>query len=147
MGMLTDFFVASDEDAGAYESRLLADDESSEDDLRSLERVEHKGLTGIELGALWALLADKKFSYPEFGLQVGPMTEESEGILEAFPSDFTRRLAQLPQGSIPGLSTGWADVDGVPHEADELVPILQDLKRLAQAAQSTGRSLYMWYSI
>ncbi|SEU14257.1 hypothetical protein SAMN05443580_1181, partial [Variovorax sp. OV084] len=51
MGMLTDFFVASDEDAGAYENRLLADDESSEDDLRSLERVEHKGLTGIELGA------------------------------------------------------------------------------------------------
>jgi hypothetical protein len=71
------------------------------------------------------------------------MTEESKGILEAFPSDFTRRLTLLPQGSIPGLSAGWADVDGVPHEADELVPILQDLKRLAQAAQSTGRSLYM----
>ncbi len=78
---------------------------------------------------------------------MGPMNEDSEGILEEFPADFTRRLSELADSNIQDVACAWCKTDGVRHSPDELEPILRDLRRLAVVATSTGYGVYMWYSV
>jgi hypothetical protein len=149
MGVLTDFFVASASDAARYDEIVNNGqwgDEEEDPSLPKLERAEHKGFTGIELSALWALI-DSEQPSAKHQLIMGPMHEESEAIVEQLPSAFVRRLAQLTDAQLSALSSSWAGVEGNQHEPGQLMDVLADLRRLAQSALGAGKNLYIWYAM
>jgi hypothetical protein len=148
MGMLTDFFVASADDAARYDE-IVNNGEWEEEEssaLPLLERVEHRGFTGIELSALWALIEGMECSSKHM-LSTGPVSEESEAIVERFPQPFVELLEALSDSQINELSSSWAGAEGIQHDAEELVDILSDLRRLARKATSSGKNLYIWYAL
>lgn len=80
MSMIADFIVATPEDALAYARRfdhLLGDSDEDEDDvaaeaaedprerLESIERLEMNGLTGLDIGLLWADLLGVPWDVPQ----------------------------------------------------------------------------------
>ena len=151
MGLLTDFFVATLEEAARYDEILNREDleegEEGEEveDAPALLRVEHKGLTGIELSGLWALLTDEELSMDRHALIIGPMTEESEAILEQFPPPFVTKIVAMQEDDLPSIARLWARTEGIRHSVEELVPILVDLQTLATSAVRSNKNLYVWY--
>lgn len=159
MGLLTDFFVADRHDGPTYERRMRQEDEFEancdgidgqsieyDDPMAVFTVTSHKGLTGVELSQLHALLAAETFSARAHSFAV-VSTEEDEGLIEIFPENFVSRLARLPEQELDTLARRWAaEIEsGPPRSATDLLAILRDLKALGSQALSSGKGLFMWY--
>jgi predicted metalloprotease len=71
--------------------------------------------------------------------------EEGSAWLERFPDELVRLLAMLEApDSIAAL---WVQHEEIGHDVNDLVGVLNDLKRLAQLAQTSQKSLYLWGSL
>lgn len=158
MGLLTDFFVADHADGPTYERRMRQEDELDanwdgvedpsveyDDPMAIFTVASHKGLTGLELSQLHALLAAETFSVHTHSFPV-VSTEEDEGLIEMFPQSFVSRLAHLPEQELDALAGHWAaEIEsGMPWRATDLLPILRDLKALSSQSLSSGKGLFIW---
>jgi hypothetical protein len=143
MGMLTDFFIASDRDARRYEKNLM--NESVELDT-VYPRASHKGLTGVELSALWATLQQEPLEFPKHMLKVVSSAKD-DGLTEAFPSEFVSHLGQMPDQDFGTIAAHWAELAEIRRPVEELVLVLADLKALAAEATQRSKGLFIWYSV
>lgn len=144
MGILSDIFVATAEDAASYESIMVAEEEHPSD---KYEVVHLKGLTTLEFGTLWAILLEQEWDAERHMLANLTHGDEGESWLDQFPSDFVGLLASLDDQRSRSAAAAWAETEEMGCEASDVAPILTDLKRLAKRAQSTGRGLYLWGSL
>ena len=137
MGLLSDFFIADASPIPRYDGGEGFDD---------ADKCQFKGLTPLQGGQLLALLRGKKYKadmVSEFKL-VTP--EDAEDWTMSVPPDFVSALAKLKPNEIPGLAAKFAKAtaEELGWSADDFVPIISDLSRLARRALETGKTMYLW---
>jgi hypothetical protein len=140
MGLLTDIFVATPEDALKYES--LAPGELPPG---RFEVVNFKGLTDLEFGTLWAILAGEAFDMDRHALEA--LTPGGETWLFGFPSAFVERLAGLGAADTTSAAAAWAATEELQWDPSETEEVLVELVRLARRSKSTSKGLYFWGSL
>jgi hypothetical protein len=143
MGILADIFVATPEVAASYDAMTLTPK------FRKMpDRVEYGGLTGVELGKLWAILADKTWSVKTHMLETVTTYNGGEQWLLRFPTPFVELLAALPKNRVKQIATAWAETDELAGWGlSPVQKVLNDLVRLSKSASSSGRGLFLWGSL
>jgi hypothetical protein len=144
MGLLTDFIVASPNDALNYASFISAGEVVPRE---RFERCEYKNYTDLALGQLWAILSNEQQDAKRHALEAVRIGEQGETWLFRFPDAFVGLIADLEQAAIKTTAQTWSESEEVPGGVDDNEPTLTDLIRLAKYAQSSGRSLYLWGSL
>jgi hypothetical protein len=141
MGMLADLFVASMEDALQYEGSPY--DETGT--IEKYQRVEYKGLTGLEFGVLWAMLLGEEWDARRHMLTDVKFGEEGESWLHGFPSELVQLLGNLDDARLDAVASRWIGTEEManwrPQEAKQL---LVDVRRLSRESLSSGNGLFLW---
>jgi hypothetical protein len=140
---LADFIVAAPEDALEY-GRLIREGRPISPD--RFQRAEYKDFTQLALGMLWAILRHEKWDVKRHRLEDVWHADNGEGWLFRFPDELTELIGALDEAAINADAHAWVGRE-VPGDADELKPVLRDLKELAIQARQRGRGLYLWGSL
>jgi hypothetical protein len=143
VGLLADFIVSTPEDALQYESLFRSGEAIPPD---RFQRAEYKNFTTLSLEILWAILRHKQWDAKRHLLEHVYHTGEGESWLDRFPDDLVHRLSALNEADLNQAADAWQCRE-VPGNADELLPVLCDLKQLAIQAEMHGRNLYLWGSL
>ncbi|MDR2187814.1 MAG: hypothetical protein LBE62_07135 [Azonexus sp.] len=140
MGLLADFFVATPEQAIQYANR-----DPYEEEIRALlNPCEYKGITGLELGMLWAILEDIEWDYDKHMPRDTVLGNEGEWWLERFPDKLTLLLAQATPERLATASVAWANTEELSCDPEDIQPMLADLQQLAKQAISRDIPVYLW---
>ncbi len=138
MSVLSDFFVANPEDAPQYENLVLTKDTL----LGNFECVSANGLTGLEIGLLWAALEGQAWNVDRHELEA-----VDNASLERFPDILVLALRTLPDERVPEIVQRWGEAEELASSGDVLQFVLLSLRRLAILALNEKRSLYLWNSL
>jgi len=145
MGMLADFFVATHDEALRYANRHLVDGDEAEAIHTLLSPCEWKGIAGLQVGILWALLEQVPWDVKKHRTQMERFDDdEREDWLEKFPDVLTALLANASTDLLSTAGAAWAKTEEMEWEPHEVSPVLADLQRLARRAQTEGKSIYLW---
>ena len=142
MSLLSDFYVASPEQAAGYDT---------DHNIAGTERAEFKGLTYEECANLWAILqnSDPTPAHSD-AFESVLVVDGGVRLINRFPPDFVTRLASVDAASSAAAAAKWIQTGELAYlscEASDVLPIIQALSRLARAAQQSGRSLYLWMCV
>lgn len=143
MGILSDFFVATPEEALRYANRIEEPDEGDEIE-ELLDPVQYKRFTDIEISTLWAILEGSEWDADRHNLEYVEIGEDSDAWLNRFPHELTVLLSRLDEESLGPVLARWADTEELACDADELHPVMEDLRRLASEAVANRKSVYLW---
>jgi len=142
MGILSDLFVSTHEDASLYQERYLARALKSS----AYQRVEYKGITDLELGTLWAVVQGDEWDINVHRLNQVAFGAGGETWLFRFPDAFVRSLQSLDEARISRASELWASTEELKCAPTYLMPVVSDLNRLSKLA--TGdKGLFLWGSL
>jgi hypothetical protein len=143
MGLLTDFIVATREDALQYTAFFESGNPLPPD---RFQIAAHKNFTDLSLGILWAALCNEEWRVERHELEhLGEPTEGGPWLFH-FPVEFTRLLSSVDSAALDRIAGAWVGED-VPGNADELKPVLHDLRNLAGQARLNGKDLCLWVSL
>jgi hypothetical protein len=140
MGLLTDIFVATSEDALKYESLAAGELPPGR-----FEVVNFKGLTNLEFGTLWAILSGESFDLDRHALDA--LTPAGESWLFGFPSALVELLAGLGASDTTSAAAAWAATEELQWDPSETEEVLVELMRLARRSRSASKGLYFWGSL
>jgi hypothetical protein len=143
MGILTDLFVATPEDALLYESPLVKGPPPA----TRIDVVELKHMTDIEFSMLWALLAGEEWDVEAHALETVACGADDETWLFRFQAPLVSRLAALTPLQVARAAESWWGTGQLDAAPEEIEPLVTDLTRLAGAAGMTGKGLYLWGSL
>ena len=144
MGLLADFFAATPKDASQYGSFVQNGTPIPTD---RFQIASYTNFTPDALGMLWAVLRHEKWNVRRHQLEHVSHTEGGGTTwLFRFPEELVHRLAALSDADLHRVANKWVNPE-VPGNADELLPVLRDLKRLAIQAETHGTNLYLWGSL
>jgi hypothetical protein len=144
VGIAADFFVAPPTYALEC-TRLIQGGGAVLSD--GFERAQYKNFTPIALGMLWAVLRNEKWDASRHALEHVCHAENGESWLLRFPDELRDLISLLDEREINRVADAWAHPREVPSNAEELKPVLRDLKRLAAQARKNGGALYLWGSL
>jgi hypothetical protein len=144
MGLISDFVVASAEDAVRY--ALVGRGEEPAPPGRFL-RAGYKNFAPLALEMLWAILRHEKWDVGHHHLEHVFHTKDGANYLGRFPDELVDLIAALDEAAMKQVADAWAVPQEVPGNAADLSPVLRDLKRLATQAQQSRRGLYLWVSL
>lgn len=137
MGILADFVVLPAADAPRYRHGLNVPRENV---------GIWKGITNLELSTLWAILRSEPWADAAIDafVDVSEADSDDEWCFR-FPRDFVERLAALRGAPFESALKAWCATDeiGTDH-VEGMRELFADLVRLAQKANDTGRSLFLW---
>jgi hypothetical protein len=152
VGMFTDYFVATPEQAAA-----LGDDGPADADLPTLEL---KWVEPAVLGSkLWAIVEDAPvrpgdtlpFDLDRFNAsgKLIALSEDATSGLQQIADGFVRALAGLSDERIPAVSARWATAEEwiAPWEPGELDGTVEGLRDLARQVRLPDQHMYMWWSL
>lgn len=140
MGILADIFVATEDEALAYESAI------GTEDIEQYERAEFKGLTDLEFGILWAILEKEEWSAEKHLLEEIDFNDES--MLVQFSDELIALINAIDEQNIEVILDEWLEVEELSDwQREDLRLVLNDLIRLSKSTVSTKRGLYMWSSL
>jgi hypothetical protein len=137
MGVLSDFYISTPERALAYDDESL---DWPEDD-----RAQFKGLTPLECSTLWCILQGIPWDVQlmdEFECLLEP--GDGERFIHRLPTNFIYILASLDASKIAAASEQWAATEEIACAPDEIRSVIEELARLAKAAEGSNRSVYVW---
>src|SRR5262245_37662175 len=97
MGILADIFIATPEAANDYEASLSRERASH---IAKYQPVEYKGLTTLEFGTLWGLIAGEKWDVEKHLLEDISYGEGNESWLCRFPPALVALLAGIGKAMI-----------------------------------------------
>jgi len=144
MGILTDLFVATTEDARAYDPARSNRTEL----LAKYQPAEYKHLTYLEFSTLWAILAEEPWDFDKHHHECLHLPAEGETWLFRFPEAFVLLLAGLTDSKLEAVVTAWAQTEELASwSTTDLKPMVVDLRRLAQQASQTSKGLFLWGSL
>lgn len=140
MGILADIFVATEDEAFAYESAI------GTEDIEKYERAEFKGLTDLEFGILWAILEKEEWNAEKHMLEEIDFNDEA--MLVQFSEDLIALINAIDEQGFDIILDEWLEVEELSGCAREDIRlVLNDLIRLANSAASSKRGLYLWVSL
>jgi len=147
MGLLSDFFVASEEEATRYADRMNEDDQGKAT-ASHVRPAQYKGLTDLEVGTLWAILEGKEWDADLHELENDEGgDDEGDAWLFRFPDRLVQLLAHAEHSALESALHQWAETEELQVDADELRPVVLDLQRLAKQAIAEQKSVYLWGSL
>jgi hypothetical protein len=137
MGLLSDFFIASDHEATEYHG----DEIPSEAD-----RYQFKRITPLEAAAFLAAIRGVDDRIPLLDEFVLLTPEDAEEWTVTIPEDMTAGLAALQPQGIAELARELAHrtEEELGWTAEEFEPVVSALADLARRAQASGRRMYLW---
>lgn len=143
LGMLAEFFVADPTEAMRYVNRMDELDEGEEIECL-VKSVQFNGVTGLEIGTLWAILESTQWDVKKHMPIDVDIDEEGESWLCRFPDELTRLLASSDEGGLASASEQWAKTEELNCDPADLLPLLEDLQSLSQQAVAKGQSIYLY---
>jgi len=143
MGIVADVFVSSPEDANNYSALSTSGKELPSD---RFQRVRHEDFTPLEYGSLWAILEGRSWDVGEHQLEHVGTIEDGENWLERFPQKLVELLAAMSDQKLSETAKAWGQTEELDYDEQRLVPILHDLRKLAQAAIEKRQSMHLWGS-
>lgn len=144
MGILSDIFVSTAEDALSYEAQLRGDVEPAP---MRYEVAQYRRLTGLQFGTLWAILEQEQWNVDKHMLRHITHSEAGETWLEEFPTPLVSLLAGLNEQSIVSTAARWGATEELGWPPRDAIPVLEDLRRLSLMSLSSGKGMYLWGSI
>lgn len=147
MGTISDFFVATREDAAQYPQRLAAFSNGRPIPPDCYEIASYKRIIPPAPELLWAMLLREAWDPERQKLEHIYHAEDGSEILERFPEAFVHLLAALDDTELDRIAALWAGIPEVNSSFEEIQPLLRDLRRLAALASGSGKGLYLWLSL
>ena len=144
MGILADFFVATPEDAREY---AMPDGLAAPALRARLEPAEYKQFTSLEIGTLWAILAQEEWNVSRHNLVDDSLEGKEESWLFRFPQPLVELLATATDSDLASANARWAATEELSCSPTDLLPITQDLQRLAKKSVATSNPMYLWGSL
>jgi hypothetical protein len=147
VSIIADIFVADPEAAGDYAASQLRGRPTH---IKKYQPAEYRGLTPLEFGSLWALIAGEEWSAKKHMLTEVSYGESNESWLFSFPEPFVRLLAGLGDNEVDQHSVEWAKTEELQLSGStpaDVRPIIVDLRRMAKAALTSGKPMYLWGSL
>jgi hypothetical protein len=141
--MLSDFFVATPAEALRYANRIDEADDGEEIE-RLLQPAQYKGITGLEIGTLWAILEGREWDAEKHMPADVCLAEDGEIWLHRFPAELSQLLAHLDGAALKVTMAAWAATEELDCSPEDLKPVLEDLRSLARQAGDNGKSVYLW---
>ncbi len=139
MGVLTDFFIATESQLSGFDPRELPSE--------CFDTFQAKGVDSVKVDLLYATLTGQPFAdVVNCGELAGEPEEEGPWTFK-LPSLLLRKLAALGATDIPPTAAKWSeseDFEGWTAADVELV--LENLAALARRA-TPGAELYHWISL
>ena len=144
MSILADFFVSTPEQAIQYASSIEAHVALK----ATLQPFETNGLTPLELGTLWAILAGTEYDAKKHALEDVRWGERNESWLFRIPEALVGLLASMNQHSLDSVSETWSETEELQCSPRDVQPVLTALRDLAdRQMHAKGQSLYLWGSV
>jgi len=140
MGMLTDFILAEPSDATAICRSWPQRDKWP---CLRMTWLDNSMLAALALAWNDESLAEKL----ESGAPVAAKTTNEGPWVFCLPDDFRDRLAALTPEQAPAVAQAWAQQEAPQSggwAADNLEPILDNLREFAQRAVREGKSILLW---
>jgi len=135
MGVLADFFAATDATAPRY----------TEHPDEFPDRVEAKRLTSLEVSTLLALLTGREWTEALMDeLETIVFENDGELLIHRFPPAMVERLAGASAETIATVGAAWAETEELRWPPSDGRDFVQALASLCQAAQKASRSVYLW---
>lgn len=136
MGVLADFIVANEAEAAAYDG-----DRS----IRDSHRAQYKSLTQIDLGTLYYITQGKEVGDDTvYDFKVILDVDREECLTTEFLPDLVSRLASADDQDLDAWAELWGQTEELQCAADEMLPVLKELRRLSKLAQTEAKSVYLW---
>ena len=136
MGLLADFFVATEQDALRYDG---------ERSLPESHRAHYTGFTEIELSTLYMIAqglpvdAETVYDFQSVSSQ-----DDGEEVTMVVLPELCSRLAAASDDKLKSWAALWGDTEELKGARAELLPVLVDLRRLSVLAASEGKSVFLW---
>ena len=146
MAILSDFFVASPEQATRYANRSGEPDGGAEI-TALLQPASYTGFTTLQIGKLWAILEGVAWDRKRLMLENIWFSDEGEAWLNRFPNKLMQLLADASADQLAAALVRWVATEEVDYSAEDLAPVLNDLGALASKAAETNTSVYLWGSV
>ena len=144
MSILSDFFVATHEQALRYANRFN-DDVEDDEIIALLQPFQSKGITGLEMGMLWAIFEKTPWNVKRHMLQMINVGGVGESWLEQFPGELTTALAHATVDELTFACVQWIKTEELRGaRIEEALPVLEELQRLSKIAISRRQALYLW---
>jgi hypothetical protein len=142
MSLLSEFYIATPENAVSYDT---------DRNLPATERAEFSGLTYDELANLWAVLQNTEPT-PDHSTAFESVlvVDGGERLINRFPAEFVSLLAALDDSSAAAAAAKWVQTGELAYmscQPSDVMPIINAVSRLAQSAQQSGKSLYLWMCV
>ena len=137
MSVLADLYVSTPDKALEYDESQQAPEN---------ERAEMTGFTTIEFSTLWAILEGKPWDEAHMDAFETVM-EKNDGhqIISLFPDQLVNLAANLDEAGISAAAVEWVQTDELEHcEAEDLVEVIEELRRVSRVAKDSKRGLYLW---
>lgn len=137
MSQKSDLFVSSPKAAQDYHNSQSA---SHQADL--------KHVTYVELSTLWAIAEKAPWEdrhMDDFEL----IHEENSGLVMTHraPEAFVTLFAGLSSSAKNDAAEIWAQTEEIDCNTEEILPVIEDIIRLAKEAKSAKQGLYLWSSL
>ena len=146
MAILSDFFVASPEQATRYANRS-ADQDGGSEITALLQPASYTGFTSLQVEMLWAILRGEVWNVNDYKLEDTSFSDDGESWIHRFPTDLTQLLAGASADQLASALVKWAATEEIDYSQAELAPVLKDLETLAKRAVATNTSVYLWGSV
>jgi hypothetical protein len=139
MGILSDFFVATADEARRYD-----DGKGFPGDAR----IQSGGLTVLELSTLWAALEGR--SWDVGTLDDFELIREDDGgerLVHRLPDAFVGKLLASSDSDLQVAAARWAQTDEMGCSPADARPVIDHLVRLAGRATAEKKGLFLWMSV
>lgn len=134
-GCLADFYVATAEDAAAY-------DDSTE---KFTESAQYKRVSPLELSMLWAIMRGVDWDVSlmdEFSCVF--QKDDGERLIHKLPAAMLVDLAELSDERTSVLAPKWAAVEELRWPSIAAYEVISDLAKLARRAIESDRGVFLW---
>jgi hypothetical protein len=140
MGVLTDFFVATEDEA----AKLTEDDSHSE----LFDTYQSKGVDTVKIDLFYSALTGRPFKeLCNCGEMINEISEDGPWIFR-LPSDLVARLSSLDAKRIMLVSENLASTEDFEGWSPEDVSdVLGEISAIALRAQECSKNLYHWVCI
>ena len=135
MGLQTELFIASGEEAAGYDG-LNGD---------SFERIQLGGLTNLEFETLWAIFDGDEWDAKRHALEQIASTNASWTF--RFPAAYVAKLQSLDADKIHEAASAWSATEEIAASPDDVLPVIESLVTLAQSASAQNRNLFLWTAL
>jgi hypothetical protein len=140
MGILTDFFIASDEELQALPDDALPAQE--------LQGIMAKSVESVNFALFEAIIRDTDFD-DALDAQILISEKSDDGPwIYLVTQEFTMNLAEIDDSKLKSIGDEWRKELAMHNwSSNEMRTFLVELRSLAREAVASGRNMYHWLSL